>query len=141
MLEQIEYKVEYNKARIITANEIAWITGNTGFDERTNYSPYYFDTLEYDHLTRSEACLDNNPSTECKYGWLYDRTSNTCTNSGCFNNADTNNAYGYWTSTAASHTYYPFFVHAGGQIAYVDSVETSTSNGVRPVITILKSKR
>ena len=76
----------------------------------------------------------------CKYGWLYDRTSNTCTNSGCFNNADTNNAYGYWTSTAASLTYYPFFVYAGGQIAYVDSVETSTSNGVRPVITILKSK-
>ena len=63
------YTIDYSdyKARLITANEIAQITGNTSWDEKTATSYFYFDT---NTNTASDTCTSGN-TTGCSYGWLY----------------------------------------------------------------------
>ena len=98
-------------------------------------SRYYFDSKT---TTASNTCKNGN-TTGCKYGWLYDRTSTSCTTNGCLNNSDVT-TYGYWTASSravrSNLAWYVFYS------AYVDGddVNSSLSIGVRPVITILKSK-
>ena len=132
------YTVDYSdyKARLITANEIAQITGNTGWDEATATSYYYFHDLSTNYKTgRGDVCA----STGCTYGWLYDRTNTSCTTYGCFNNSDVE-TYGYWTvSSFASGSNFAWFVYYNGY-AYGDFVSHDGNFGVRPVITILKSQ-
>jgi hypothetical protein len=70
------------------------------------------------------------------YDWLFDYTYG-CTSSGC-NIADNSN-YGYWTSTAVSgDAYSTWGVGMSGNldINHIDE----TRCGLRPVITVLKSK-
>ena len=133
------YTVDYSdyKARLITANEIAQITGKEGWEETDESSGYYyFHDLSQDCETgEGSVCA----STGCTYGWLYDRTNDYCTDYGCFNNSDVE-TYGYWTvSSNASGSYYAWIVDYGGY-----AVDSDVSNdgyyGVRPVITILKSQ-
>ena len=134
-----KYTIDYSgyKARLITAQEVAQITGNTTWDERTASNTYYLDSKT---TTASNTCKNGN-TTGCKYGWLYDRTSTNCTTSGCLNNADsTMKGYGYWTASS----------RAGNSTGALDvcfnasvdrnTVSNSDNDGVRPVITILKSK-
>ena len=132
-----KYTIDYSgyKARLITANEIAQITGNTTWDERTARNYYYFDSKTD---TVSDTCKNGN-TTGCGYGWLYDRTNKSCTTYGCLNNSD-QETRGYWTAS-------PFAPSSNGAwvVYYVGSlrdysVDYDYSYGVRPVITILKSK-
>ena len=139
-----KYTIDYSsyKARLITAQEIAQITGNTPWNEKVavNSNWYYFDSKT---TTASTTCTDGN-TTGCKYGWLYDRTSTSCTNRGCLNNADSSmTGYGYWTSTPrASYSYGAWVVDYGGTLgSSSDGVGRGGSRyGVRPVITIPKSQ-
>ena len=134
---EAKYTIDYSsyKARLITAQEVATITGNTGWDEKLAASDvYYFDSKS---RTESDTCKSGNTSG-CKYGWLYDRTSKDCTTWGCLNNSDQKTS-GYWTSTPiASNPYLAWFVDCdsilNGLNVYISDY------GVRPVITVSKSK-
>ncbi len=131
-----KYTIDYSsyKARLITAHEIAQITGNTTWDEKTANNIYYLDSKT---TTASATCKSGNTSG-CSYGWLYDRTSTSCTTYGCLNNSD-KETHGYWT--ASSRAGYYSLAWRVGNDAYVssDGVFNSSSEGVRPVITVLKS--
>ena len=116
-----------NVARLITANEVAKISGNTNFDaSKTGQSWFYFGS--------------NNGSDQSKksnYGWLYDRTRNDCKDYGCLNNAD-QDTWGYWTSNESISS----STNAWGvnRIGNLNNFPVSvTYYGVRPVITISKS--
>ncbi len=114
--------------RLITANEVAKITGNTNFDaSKTGQSSFYLDSNN-----QTQTASSTNKST---YAWLFDYTSE-CTSYGC-NKADSS-TYGYWTSTpkkddstSAWRVYWEGLLDHG----YVDSA----ASGIRPVITISKS--
>ena len=143
-----EYTVNYNgyKARIISANEIAQITENIGWDENSKSTDkFYFDTK----INSQSATCKEGDTTGCRYGWLYDRTSKTCTTTGCLNNSniETN---GYWT-ISSSTTLSSVDIHkeyCNGYVNYgvSDSARLSITCpnypnhfGVRPVIEVLKS--
>ena len=132
-----KYTIDYSgyKARLITANEIAQITGNTTWDERTASNTYYLDSKT---TTASTTCKSGN-TTGCGYGWLYDRTSKSCTTYGCLNNSD-QETRGYWTaSSRADNSNYAWRVSGNATVGN-NVVNASSNSGVRPVITILKSK-
>ena len=125
----MNYTLNYSNfnARLITANEIAQITENTAWDEATLTATY----------------LDFKSTT---YGWLYDRTSISCTYSRCLNNSDNSDqaTYGYWTSTvqvfvSGSSQWSAWCVRCIGDL-YDTSVYDASDFGVRPVIEVLKSK-
>ncbi len=132
----VKYTIDYSsyKARLITANEIATITGKTLWDEKTASDYYFFDT---NTTTHSDTCWSGDTSG-CNYGWLYDRTYPSCMTYGCLNNSDQTTS-GYWTaSSRAASSNSAWFV------GYYASVNRYVSNGdiygVRPVIEVLKSK-
>ena len=135
-----KYTIDYSsyKARLITANEIAQITGNTTWDEKVSASNYYY--FDSKTTTASDTCKEGNISG-CLYGWLYDRTKTVCTKYGCLNNADSSmSGVGYWTSSSrAASSNSVWYVNYLGFVNDV-LVNYSGSHGVRPVITILKSK-
>ena len=127
-----KYTIDYSgyKARLITAQEVAQITGNTTWDERT----FYFDTKT---SSQSATCKSGNTSG-CKYGWLYDRTNKGCTTYGCLNNSD-QETYGYWTASSyAGISNYAMQVNYEAEMTTYPVIDSIL--GVRPVITVLKSK-
>lgn len=132
------YPVDYKgyKARIITAQEIAHITENTGWDEISLTSTsYYFETLNSSY---GNNCTDNNDDTICKYGWLYDRTSNKCKQHGCLNNSDVT-THGYWTASPnVSSSKHVWKVYYKGTLSNQD-LDVQEYTGIRPVIEVLKS--
>jgi len=120
-----------NTARLITANEVAKITGNTGFDATQKGQSWF--------------CLDTNQSDTTnwcskaqgtsKYAWLFDYTYE-CTNYGC--NTSDLSTWGYWTNTPyKDNSIHAWPVHSYGRL-YGSNV-TYTDFGIRPVITISKS--
>ena len=113
--------------RLIEADEIATITGNTTFSGATSIHSEYF---------YFETNNNSSPTTYSgDYSWLYDYTYN-CTSYGC-NIADSS-TYGYWTSTpVAGTTLSAWRVTIGGSL-YNIGVDYNLC-GVRPVITISKS--
>ncbi len=134
-----KYTIDYSsyKARLITAQELTQITGNTPWDEKVavNSNWYYFDSKT---TTASTTCTDGN-TTECSYRWLYDRTNNNCTKYGCLNNSD-KETYGYWTaSSRAANSNYAWRVNYNGNVISLN-VDNNNRNGIRPVITISKSQ-
>ena len=114
--------------RLIEASEIAKITGNSGWTAGgSDY--YYFHTNSYSPY---KGAAGTN-----KYAWLFDNTD-SCTTYGC-NVADSSN-YGYWTNTAfSSISYNAWFVYCYGSLDRL-GVKIAGYGGVRPVITVLKSK-
>lgn len=110
------WKVE---PRLITATEIANITGNTSFDKNTTGSG-------------GAWTFDN------KYGWLTD-CSSYCTNYGC--TTEDNSTNGYWTDTeAVTNGIWSIYRNGASVITWNGmSIMGSYSIGVRPVITISKS--
>ena len=141
-----KYTIDYSgyKARLITAQEVAQITGNTTWDEKISTSAFYFDT---NTSTESSTCYYNNDTeagdiTNCKYGWLYDRTSKSCTKYGCLNNSD-QETYGYWTASSfAVLSFDSWYVTYSARVnnSFVGSRGVIISDGgIRPVITVLKS--
>ena len=117
-----------NTARLIKANEIAKITGNTGFDaSKTGQSLFYFDS--------NNQTQTANASNKSKYAWLFDYTYD-CTSYGC-NKADSS-TWGYWTSTRKiDGSAYAWRVIRLGNL--LDDAVAYSGYGVRPVITISKS--
>ena len=134
-----KYIIDYSsyKARLITAQEMATITGNTSWnEEKEENSNYYY--LDSKTTSQSSTCKSGDTSG-CSYGWLYDRTNTSCTESGCLNNSDQKTS-GYWTiSSRAAYMNAAWYVSSGG---FVDAgiVGNVDRYGVRPVITVLKSK-
>ena len=136
-----KYTIDYSsyKARLITAQEIAQITGNTSWDEKTASSYYYFDT---NTSTRSNTCKSGDTSG-CSYGWLYDRTDQDCTTYGCLNNADSSTSsamHGYWTASSGAYIIYSAWcVYNNAELGDYSSGD-GLGYGVRPVITVSKSQ-
>src|SRR5574344_2060882 len=131
----VKYGDDNAKARFITANEVAKITGNKSFDSSTatNLNWFYLDSNSQTQTATSKGAS--------KYAWLYDYTYG-CTQYGC--NAEDNTsynsiyAYGYWTSDAVSNlSSGAWYVTSRGRLDY-DAV-AGTYFGIRPVITVLKS--
>jgi hypothetical protein len=114
-------------ARLITADEIATITGNTTFNSSTSTTSNYF-------YFETNTTTAQNPHSGT-YAWLYDYTSG-CLSYGC-NVADSSNN-GYWTSTpVARSTNLAWFVYFDGCF-HNDRIDYAGILGVRPVITISK---
>jgi len=117
-------------ASIITADEVAAITGNTSFDSTTSTggSWFYFDSNSQTQTATSQGAS--------KYAWLYDYSWD-CANYGC--NISENTNYGYWTSTpvfgSSSRAWY---VKRSGNLGCL-AVSDMSGHGLRPVITISKS--
>ena len=119
-----------NTARLITANEIAKITGKTGFDASSeNQSWFCLDTNQPDTTYCAKA------QGKSKYAWLFDYT-NGCTSYGC--NTPDSSTYGYWTSTQyKDNSTQAWHAHSFGYLGL--NYVTDAFDGVRPVITISKS--
>jgi hypothetical protein len=129
-------------ARLITADEVATITGNTTFNVSTaTYNNWwYFDT----YTTTAPKIFSG------IYGWLYDNTYN-CTSYGCNiednssytyigRSNSTSKIYGYWTSTpTASNTNAVWRILYNSSLTSPACGDGSGHNGIRPVITISKS--
>ena len=117
------------KARLITANEVAKITGNTSFDEKTTTKDKWF------YLDSNNQTKVANSTNKSKYAWLFDYTSK-CIEYGC-NIEDSSFIDGYWTSTPiAGGTDRAWGVSRGGILDYV--TPNNTYYGLRPVITVSK---
>ena len=116
-------------ARLITANEVAKITGNTSFDEKTATDNKWF------YLDSNNQTQVANKTNKSKYAWLYDYTSG-CEGYGC-NIEDS--AWGYWTSTpVAGTTNCAWVIIWYGNLSLVNVSDTNFG-GVRPVITVSKA--
>jgi len=135
------YTIDYSsyKARLITAQEIAQITGadkteTLKFNESTTSNYFYFDSLT---TSVASDCKFGNTSG-CSYRWLYDRTATNCTDYGCENNSDVF-TYGYWTSTSAfGNAERAWYVCYEGDLLnfYVYNSSHGVRYGVRPVIEV-----
>ena len=117
-----------NTARLITANEIAKITGHPTFDaSKENQDWFYLDSNN-----RTQTASSTNKSN---YAWLFDYTTG-CEDYGCNNTSVSTN--GYWTSTPYKDN--STFAWRVGEKGYLDDFSVAfTGFGVRPVITISKS--
>ena len=115
--------------RLIEANEVAKITENTGFDaNKENQNWFYLDSNNQTQIANS--------TNKSKYAWLFDYTYG-CTDYGC--NTFVSDTYGYWTSTRKiDNSISAWSVGSNGNLG--NSFVTETDDGVRPVITISKSK-
>ena len=120
--------------RLITAYEVAEITGKTGF---TNTSAHFYLDSKNQNRTNTSQGTSN-------YAWLFDNLGwndqyGDCTNYGC-NYSNTTNSAVYWTSTPYSTAGAGSIVWRVDRYGYLDHhIACSTSYGVRPVITIAKS--
>ena len=129
---EVTYTINYDtyKARLITADDIAKITGNSVFKEST---PTYSDWFFLDSNNQTQVATTAGASN---YAWLFDY-SYGCTDYGC--NVDDPYNYGYWTSTAVHiDNYNAWYVGRNGFLDF-NCVHILDLSGVRPVITIDKS--
>ena len=116
-------------ARLITANEVTKITGNTSFDEKTST---YDDWFYLDSNNQTQVA---NSTTKSKYAWLFDYTY-SCKEYGC--NIEDSSAYGYWTSApVAGETIYAWRICSYGYLSRIP-VNNNERSGIRPVIIISK---
>ena len=153
---ELAYRISYDtdgyKARFITTDEIARITGNTTFSSvsTTGDGWYYLDGGTSVATGQTWQTQIATSSQKSAYAWLYDYT-NECTGFGC--NAAAGPTYGYWTSDAvAGSTDRAWIIYSCGNlwdgiqghgpyISYSGSGAgvTSSNKSIRPVITVLKS--
>jgi hypothetical protein len=120
--------------RLITADEIVTITGNTNFESETSYWGFYLDGASGDDSTWRTPIA--NSTNKSNYAWLYDYT-NGCTSYGC--SVANSSTYGYWTSTpVVGDTDYVWIVINNGSLSEA-IVNVANGFGLRPVITISKS--
>ncbi len=135
------YTLDYSgyKARLISGNEIAAITGNSVWSQSDLASNIFY--LENNAKTALATCSSGN-ITNCKVGWLSDRTSPFCATYGCANNAlFPPMTFGYWTSSAlasSADSAYDITISNAAMLVYSNTT-SATSFGVRPVITVLKN--
>jgi len=118
------------KARLITAQEVATITGQSNWSENTSTSGFYFD-----------GSSSNRSAGDNAYAWLFDNTYD-CEKYGCNvkDNSQKNSTYnyGYWSSSpVAGYDHYAWYVYYGGYLG--SNTVRNTSYGLRPVITVSAS--
>ena len=121
--------------RLITANEVATITGNAGWDSitATSSQTFYFgsnNTTNYSNQTEEQKARHRS------FAWLFDYT-NGCTSYGC--NTEDSSTYAYWTSSPVSDDSSRTWL-----VDYRGRLNTNFANnasffGVRPVIELEKS--
>lgn len=127
------------KARLITAQEVAEITGATlktslNWDETKSSSSWFY----FDSKNQSTTADSINPSA---YYWLFENL-NGCEDKGCineFSNVEVtgNGNNGYWTSSPlACDSNNAWRVFRDGNLDF-SGYTSSTNRGVRPVITVL----
>ncbi len=134
------------KARLITAEEVAEITKNdrstknqVGSSPEANWglgSSWFLLDKGTIECYNSDDCDTQNVTS--KYWWLFDNTNN-CTTYGC--KTVDNSTKGYWTSSPnAGNSNSAWDVGSDGGLKNYIIVSTDSSYGVRPVITVSKSK-
>ncbi len=117
-------------ARLIGADEIAQITGNSNF-RGIQGNWFYFDS---NTSTPNPDVTGQGTST---YAWLFDYIGSSCIQNGC--NFIDANVPGYWTSTPVGGSSDRVWRIAGGGYLGDAVISRSDVGGVRPVITIDKS--
>ena len=135
--EDSEVKIEVEKLvneskwvnipRLISAEEVAKITGNTSWKNPSNW--YYLDS--------NNQILTVNSKGASKYAWLFDYTKE-CTKYGC--NIEDSSNYGYWTSTTydkAESGFQVWYIRCSDGLFYYKA--NFLYHGIRPVITISKN--
>lgn len=133
------YTIDYTdyKARLISAEEIAQISGYNDFNLSEQTDLFYFGTNKSD-----DKSLRND------YRWLFSTMggcSTLCINPDGNYYHETNGVarsviYGYWTSTASlSNNNTAWLVYNDGSIR-TKNVKSNVSYGIRPVITVKKAK-
>ena len=115
------------KIRMIQANEIAKITGNTSWS--TSKGWFYLDSNNQTPVANS--------TNKSKYAWLYDYTYG-CEKNGC-NIEESENSSGYFTGTEANSNMQYIITNDGSLRVGPKSGMMGRGIGVRPVITISKS--
>jgi len=151
-----------NKARLITADEIAKITGakeilkwnsskETGLNDiETKISWFYLDgtgtTYSSTDGWQKQVATSQGAS---KYAWLYDNTYG-CTSYGCNVTDDnkyeygtagsTNYMYGYWTSSTLANDMSRVWYVSRTSRLYFNTAGYLSGIGVRPVITLRKNE-
>ena len=121
--------------RLITADEIAAITGNDGWSSLTATSSQYFH-FGSNNTTNYLSQTEEQKAKQRSLAWLVDYTDN-CTSYGC-TIADSSTS-GYWTSSSVSD--YPSYATWAVCKGYVyDIAKHSEGFGLRPVITITKTQ-
>ena len=117
-----------NTARLIQAGEVAKITGNTTFNNSSNW--FYLDSNNQVQTATTQGAS--------KYDWLFNYT-NSCINYGC--NIEYNNTYGYWTQSSYENGgTNAWYVGSYGRVKNIEANYSEIDgNGVRPVITVPKS--
>ena len=120
-----------NTARLITANEVAKITGNTGWDaNKENQDWFCLDTNQPDNTSYCAKAQGTS-----KYAWLFDYTYE-CTNYG--SNISDLSTWGYWTSSSyKDNINHAWHVRRYGYVSNNNVARVDV--GIRPVITISKS--
>ena len=120
-----------SKPRLISADEIAKITGNDGWNSSSATSSQYFsfgsnDTTHYSSQTAEQKAKQES------LAWLFDYTN--CSSYGC--NYPDSNSSGYWTSSpVSSNTNSNWSVIQDGRMV---SRQVNDDTGIRPVITVDK---
>ena len=115
--------------RLITADEVAKITGNMNFNCLTSVSDDWF---YLDSNSHTQVATSQNKS---KYAWLFDYTNN-CISYGC--NIEDSSNYGYWTGTSVFNSdSRVWYIVRNGYMSYLDA-KHDDNRGIRPVITISK---
>ena len=116
-------------ARLITADEIAKITGNTNFNSSTSTFKEWFYLDSNDQHDASQSWGTS------KYSWLFNYTY-LCTDHGC-NVSDSSN-YGYWTSTPVAGSGSHIWAVRNTDALANAFVDNEPIYGIRPVITVSK---
>ena len=133
------------KARMIGANEIAKITGNTEFDATVSGKDKTFWMEDPSYDTESGTMPTFPQPGEAKYKWLFDYTMG-CADYGC--SVDDDSTSGYFTGTPSIlNQDYAWVVIGSGVVADSGALFSSPETrvnvgikiGVRPVVTISKS--
>ena len=118
--------------RLITANEIARITGNDSWDSATATDYFYFGSNDD---TSYKWQSDEQKAKQRSFSWLFDYT-NDCESAGCEHNDP--NVLGYWTSTLKAETDdYVWHVFRYGNMLAIGV--NMANDGIRPVITVPKN--
>lgn len=120
------------KVRLITADEIAKITGNKNFNSLTSgYKDWFYldtNTTSYD---------PNRGEGTSKYYFLFDYLSD-CTEFGC--KVSDSKTYGYWVQTKVKDKSSSiWYISINGTLSDL-TVTNDSDCGIRPVITVKKER-
>lgn len=129
------FSINYNnkKARLISAEEVADVTGNSLWSRGAN--SYYFGSLGFDETDEYLYQDENQQFRQQSFSWLFDNM-HECDYFGCENAQS--DVYVYWTSTPKVNTDNEIWCVCNA--GCIDGTESNVSYvGLRPVISVSKS--